>query len=165
MPSTDAEDDLRRKLTHGEAMIAELRGVVAELRKQIDAHRAHILRRRMVPLPPLPSPTGGLRHFACGLAPSSHRPVCFSRRKLEQSVEGFAGTNRVHGKRFAIAVSISARNTSHLCHASQSNGLWRGRRWVRTVRRGYSWGRTRRRRGVANCRRFSVWQDGAHYTE
>src|SRR5262249_12641915 len=44
MPPTDDIDDLRRKLTHAEAVIAELRGVVAELRQQIDAQQAHIHR-------------------------------------------------------------------------------------------------------------------------
>ena len=44
MPPTDDTDDLRRKLTHAEAVIAELRGVVAELRKQIESQQAHIHR-------------------------------------------------------------------------------------------------------------------------
>src|SRR5450755_4370875 len=44
MPPTDDTADLRQKLTHAEAVIAELRGVVAELRKQIDAQQAHIHR-------------------------------------------------------------------------------------------------------------------------
>src|SRR5436305_3322286 len=44
MPSTDAAADLRQKLTHADAVIAELRGVVAELRKQIEARQAHIHR-------------------------------------------------------------------------------------------------------------------------
>ncbi len=44
MPPNDDSDDLRRKLTHAEAVIAELRGVVAELRTQIDAQQAHIHR-------------------------------------------------------------------------------------------------------------------------
>ena len=44
MPPTDDTDDLRQKLTHAEAVIAELRGVVAELRKQIEAQQAHIHR-------------------------------------------------------------------------------------------------------------------------
>jgi len=44
MPPTDDIDALRQKLTHAEAMIAELRSVVAELRKQIDAQQAHIHR-------------------------------------------------------------------------------------------------------------------------
>jgi transposase/uncharacterized coiled-coil protein SlyX len=44
MPPPDDIDELRRKLTHAEAVIAELRGVVAELRKQIDAQQAHIHR-------------------------------------------------------------------------------------------------------------------------
>jgi transposase len=44
MPSTDATADLGRKLTHAEAVIAELRGVVAELRKQIESQQAHIHR-------------------------------------------------------------------------------------------------------------------------
>jgi len=35
---------LRQRLTHAEAVITELRGVVAELRKQIDAQQAHIHR-------------------------------------------------------------------------------------------------------------------------
>jgi hypothetical protein len=43
MPSTDDTADLRRKLTRG-SLIAELRGVVAELRKQIEAQQAHIHR-------------------------------------------------------------------------------------------------------------------------
>ena len=37
-------DDLRQKLTHADAVIAELRGVVAELRKQVEAQHAHIHR-------------------------------------------------------------------------------------------------------------------------
>ena len=49
MPPTDVTDDLRRNLTHAEAVIAELRGVVAELRKQIDAQQAHI--HRLVKMP------------------------------------------------------------------------------------------------------------------
>src|SRR4051812_38269582 len=44
MPLTDDTADLRRKLTHAEAVIAELRGVVAELRKQIESQQAHIHR-------------------------------------------------------------------------------------------------------------------------
>src|SRR4051812_179113 len=44
MPPTDDIDDLRQKLTHAEAVIAELRGVVAELRKQVEAQQAHIHR-------------------------------------------------------------------------------------------------------------------------
>ena len=44
MPLTDDTSDLRRKLTHAEAVIAELRGVVAGLRKQIEAQQAHIHR-------------------------------------------------------------------------------------------------------------------------
>jgi transposase len=44
MPPTDDTDALRRKLTHAEAVIAELRGVVADLRKQIDAQQTHIHR-------------------------------------------------------------------------------------------------------------------------
>src|SRR5437763_13494440 len=44
MPPTDECDDLRRKLTHADAVIAELRGVVAELRKQVEAQQAHIHR-------------------------------------------------------------------------------------------------------------------------
>src|SRR4051812_35711191 len=46
MPLTDDTDDLRRKLTHADAVIAELRGVVAALRKQIESQQAHI--RRLV---------------------------------------------------------------------------------------------------------------------
>jgi transposase len=44
MPRTDDTNDLRRKLTHAEAVIAELRGVVADLRKQIESRQAHIHR-------------------------------------------------------------------------------------------------------------------------
>src|SRR6476660_1608979 len=44
MPPTGDTADLRQKLTHAEAVIAELRGVVADLRKQIDAQQAHIHR-------------------------------------------------------------------------------------------------------------------------
>src|SRR5436309_8352801 len=44
MPPTDDTNDLRRKLSHADAVIAELRGVVAELRKQIDSQQAHIHR-------------------------------------------------------------------------------------------------------------------------
>src|SRR5262245_24272928 len=44
MPTIVDAEDLRRKLAHAEAVIAELRGVVSELRKQIDAHQAHIHR-------------------------------------------------------------------------------------------------------------------------
>ena len=44
MPRTDDTNDLRRKLTHAEAVIAELRGVVADLRKQIESQQAHIHR-------------------------------------------------------------------------------------------------------------------------
>src|SRR3954447_22964583 len=44
MPATHDTNDLRRKLTHAEAVIAELRGVVAELRKQVEAQQAHIHR-------------------------------------------------------------------------------------------------------------------------
>ena len=40
----DANTDLRQKLTQAEAMIVELRGVVTELRKQIDSQQAHIHR-------------------------------------------------------------------------------------------------------------------------
>src|SRR6476619_1259382 len=44
MPPTDDPDDLRRKLTHAEAVIVELRGVVVELRHQIEAQQVHIHR-------------------------------------------------------------------------------------------------------------------------
>ncbi|HEY1376445.1 MAG TPA: IS66 family transposase [Gemmataceae bacterium] len=44
MLSTDDTADLRQKLTHADAVIAELRGVVAELRKQIESQQAHIHR-------------------------------------------------------------------------------------------------------------------------
>src|SRR5271165_1112262 len=44
MPLTDETSDLRQKLTHAEAVIAELRGVVSELRKQIESQQAHIHR-------------------------------------------------------------------------------------------------------------------------
>lgn len=44
MPPTDDIDVLRQKLTHAEAVIAELRGVVADLRKQVEAQQAHIHR-------------------------------------------------------------------------------------------------------------------------
>src|SRR5215475_4088058 len=44
MPPTDDIDVLRRKLTHADAVIAELRGVVADLRKQIESQQAHIHR-------------------------------------------------------------------------------------------------------------------------
>jgi transposase len=44
MSSTDDIDELRRKPAHAEAVVAELRAVVADLRKQIDAQHAHIHR-------------------------------------------------------------------------------------------------------------------------
>jgi transposase len=44
MPPTDDTANMRRKLTHAAAVIAELRGVVAELRKQIESQQAHIHR-------------------------------------------------------------------------------------------------------------------------
>ena len=44
MPLTDECDDLRRQLAHADAVIAELRGVVADLRKQVEAQQAHIHR-------------------------------------------------------------------------------------------------------------------------
>src|SRR3954447_14259142 len=44
MPPTDDTNDLRQKLTHAEAVIAALRGVVTELRKQIESQQAHIHR-------------------------------------------------------------------------------------------------------------------------
>lgn len=50
MPPTEDADDLRRKLAHADAVIAELRGVVVELRKQIDAQQAHI--HRLVKMTP-----------------------------------------------------------------------------------------------------------------
>src|SRR5947209_14508573 len=43
MRPTDTAD-LRRKLSHADAVIAELRGVVAALRKQIESQQAHIHR-------------------------------------------------------------------------------------------------------------------------
>lgn len=42
MPLSDHTSDPRQKLPRAEAVIAELRGVVAELRKQIDAQQVHI---------------------------------------------------------------------------------------------------------------------------
>ena len=42
MPPTDDIDELRRKLAHADAVIAELRGVVADLRKQVESQEAHI---------------------------------------------------------------------------------------------------------------------------
>jgi transposase len=44
MPPTGETADLRQRLTHAEAVIAELRGVVADLRKQVEAQQAHIHR-------------------------------------------------------------------------------------------------------------------------
>ena len=44
MPPTADTDDLRRQLAHADAVIAELRGVVADLRKQVEAQQAHIHR-------------------------------------------------------------------------------------------------------------------------
>jgi transposase len=44
MPPTGETADLHQKLTHAEAVIAELRGVVADLRKQVEAQQAHIHR-------------------------------------------------------------------------------------------------------------------------
>lgn len=44
MPPTDDIDALRQMLTHAEAVIAELRGVVAELRRQVEAQQARIHR-------------------------------------------------------------------------------------------------------------------------
>lgn len=44
MPPTDDIDVIRRKLTHAEAVIVELRSVVADLRKQVEAQQAHIHR-------------------------------------------------------------------------------------------------------------------------
>ena len=44
MPPTDDIDDLRRRLAHADAVIAELRGVVADLRTQVEAQQAHIHR-------------------------------------------------------------------------------------------------------------------------
>jgi transposase len=44
MPPTADPNDLRQKLTHAEAVIAELRGVVADLRKQVESQQAHIHR-------------------------------------------------------------------------------------------------------------------------
>lgn len=41
---TDATANLRQKLTHAEAVIVELRGVVTELRKQVESQQAHIHR-------------------------------------------------------------------------------------------------------------------------
>jgi transposase len=48
MPPTDDIDDLRRKLAHADAVIAELRGVVADLRKPVEARQAHIHRLAMM---------------------------------------------------------------------------------------------------------------------
>lgn len=44
MPPTDDTDDFRRKSAHAEAVIAELRGAVAELRNQVEAQQARIHR-------------------------------------------------------------------------------------------------------------------------
>jgi uncharacterized coiled-coil protein SlyX len=44
MPPIEDTDDLRRKLAHAEAVIVELREVVADLRRQVDARQAHIHR-------------------------------------------------------------------------------------------------------------------------
>ncbi len=44
MPSTGDVADLRRKLAHADAVVAELRGVVTDLRKQVEAQQAHIHR-------------------------------------------------------------------------------------------------------------------------
>src|SRR4051794_36816216 len=44
MPPTDDTDGLRQRLTHADAVIAELRAVVAGLRKQIEVQQAHIHR-------------------------------------------------------------------------------------------------------------------------
>lgn len=44
MPPTDDIADLRRKLAHADAVIAELRDVVSDLRKQVEAQQSHIHR-------------------------------------------------------------------------------------------------------------------------
>jgi transposase len=44
MPLIDETSELRQKLAHADAVIAELRGVVTELRKQIESQQAHIHR-------------------------------------------------------------------------------------------------------------------------
>ena len=44
MQPTDDTDVLRQRLIHADAVIVELRGVVAELRKQIESQQAHIHR-------------------------------------------------------------------------------------------------------------------------
>jgi transposase/uncharacterized coiled-coil protein SlyX len=44
MPPIEHTDELRRELAHAEAVIAELREVVADLRKQFEAQQAHIHR-------------------------------------------------------------------------------------------------------------------------
>ena len=44
MLPNDDTDGLRQKLTHAEAVIVELRGLVVELRKQIESQQAHIHR-------------------------------------------------------------------------------------------------------------------------
>jgi hypothetical protein len=42
MLPNDDMDGLRQKLTHAEAVIVELRGVVAELRKQVESQQTYI---------------------------------------------------------------------------------------------------------------------------
>src|SRR5262245_20616698 len=44
MPPAEDTDDLRRRVTHAEAVLAALRGVVADRRQQIEAREAHIHR-------------------------------------------------------------------------------------------------------------------------
>src|SRR5438309_9156986 len=44
MPPTGDASGLRQTLTHAEAVIVKLRGVGAELRKQVEAQQAHIHR-------------------------------------------------------------------------------------------------------------------------
>ena len=44
MPPTDDVTDLSQKLTQAKAVIVELRGIVVELRKQVESQQAHIHR-------------------------------------------------------------------------------------------------------------------------
>src|SRR5262245_51567128 len=87
MPPTDDIDVLRRKLAHADAVIAELRGAVAELRKQIEAQQAHIHRLRYPALNSSRTSLDGLTGTTSNSARSRHwRTHCMSSRASSRSM-------------------------------------------------------------------------------
>src|SRR4051812_33503460 len=99
MPPTADIDALRQKLIHADAVIAELRGVVAELRKQIDAQQAHIHRLVRSPLAAAANGLKAPRSSTASTPPKPiRRPRSLSKRCPKQRLPRRSGGGTVGGR-------------------------------------------------------------------